>query len=100
VLTGLRLRCGRETAGAVAGRTMRFSRGGTLRRLPASICSACPLQDVTVFGAGVSGVANRITWTKIFGTKTFLEPGAHVGLALSFRIDKGRPSSPPDPSPK
>ena len=50
-------------------------------------------------GAGFNLTRNFGVDAAVFGTKTFLEPSAHLGLALSFRIDKGRPSSPPDPVP-
>jgi hypothetical protein len=50
-------------------------------------------------GAGFNLTRNFGVDAALFGTKTFLEPHAHIGLALSFRIDKGRTSSPPDPSP-
>ena len=50
-------------------------------------------------GVGFNVTRNFGVDAAFFGTKTFLEPSAHLGLALSFRIDKGRPSSPPDPAP-
>ena len=45
------------------------------------------------FGAGFNLTRNFGVDAAVFGTKTFLEPHAHIGLALSFRIDKGRPTS-------
>ena len=51
-------------------------------------------------GAGFNLTRNFGVDAAVFGTKTFLEPSAHVGLALSFRIDRGRTSAPADPAPK
>ena len=39
-------------------------------------------------GAGFNLTRNFGVDAALFGTKTFLEPNAHLGLALSFRIDK------------
>ena len=50
-------------------------------------------------GAGFNLTRNFGVDAALFGTKTFLEPNAHLGLAISFRIDKGRTSSTADPSP-
>jgi len=50
-------------------------------------------------GAGFNLTRNCGVDAAIFGTKTFLEPSAHLGLAISFRIDKGRTISLPDSAP-
>ena len=47
-------------------------------------------------GAGFNLTRNLGVDAAFYGTKTFLEPSAHVGMALSFRIDRGRPGSPSD----
>ena len=51
-------------------------------------------------GAGFNLTRNLGVDAAFYGTKTFLEPSAHVGMALSFRIDRGRPGSPSDLAPK
>jgi hypothetical protein len=51
-------------------------------------------------GAGFNLTRNFGVDAALYGTKTFLEPSAHLALALSFRIDRGRPGSPPDAAPK
>jgi hypothetical protein len=51
------------------------------------------------FGAGFNLTRHFGVDAAVFGTKTFLETHRHIGLALSFRIDKGRTTSQADPSP-
>ena len=42
-------------------------------------------------GVGFNLTRNFGVDAALFGTQTFLERSPHVALAISFRIDKGRP---------